>query len=184
MHAIAAEEISALDLVTPEIRRHYFLRRSIGTLHEFSEALQLLDSYPDFQTPIKTRFDSVSLHRWDRAVKFFSRIDAVLRNVRNDVGGHFGLTAALYAVRNLQADSMGRLEVEREWRANQKELAVTAKVHFAGELAATVFFRHLEGKTRELKARYFHRKLVLGYHRAIWAVNSLMTYTVVDRLGK
>ena len=72
----------------------------------------------------------------------------------------------------MPADSVGWLEVEEEWRAKEKEPATTAKVHFAGELVATVFFRHLEGKTRELKLRYFHRKVVLGYHRA---VNSLMT---------
>jgi len=41
-------EIPLLDEVGSELRMHYFLRRSIATLHEFSEALRLLDEFPDF----------------------------------------------------------------------------------------------------------------------------------------
>lgn len=116
-------------------------------------------------------------------MRFFDRTDDLLKKVRNDVGGHFGFDAALYAVRKIRHDA-GSLEIATEFVADEKEPRVTAKLNFVGEIAATVFFRHLTGPTRELKARYFLRKLVLADWHAVLAVNSVMTYTIVDRLGK
>ena len=138
--AIEAEAIPELDAVSSEIRRHYFLRRSIATLHEFSQALRLVNESNEFQNRVKTQFDAASSHRWQMAIRFFDRVDKLLRDVRNDVGGHFGLIAALYAVRHFKSDSVGSLELETQWIASHKEPTVTAKVHLAGEVAATVFF--------------------------------------------
>ena len=39
LYGIQAEEIPVLDRANAEFRQHYFLRRSIATLHEFSDAI-------------------------------------------------------------------------------------------------------------------------------------------------
>lgn len=65
-----------------------------------------------------------------------------------------------------------------------KKALETQKLHFAGEIAACAFFKHLTGATREMKARYFMRKLVLGYLRAASCVNSLVIHVLADRFGR
>jgi hypothetical protein len=52
---ISAGDLDAMDECGKELRRFYFLRRSIATLHEFGIALQELDQLPSFQ-PLKEKF--------------------------------------------------------------------------------------------------------------------------------
>jgi hypothetical protein len=120
LYGVQSDEIPVLDRASADIRRHYFPRRSIATLHEFSEAILHLDECPDF-APIKTSFSAGSQHKWDRAVTFLLRTDDPLGKVRKDVGGHFGLKAAYHAVRNFQSTSIGSIEASSEWRGDRRK---------------------------------------------------------------
>jgi hypothetical protein len=42
---------------------------------------------------------------WDAAIRFFDTNEPLLRSIRNDIGGHFGLKAALNALSMLQPGS-------------------------------------------------------------------------------
>jgi hypothetical protein len=55
LYGIEAETLEDLDIVSVETRRHYFLRRSIATLHEFSEGIRMLDEFPAFAEHVRSR---------------------------------------------------------------------------------------------------------------------------------
>jgi len=60
-------DLLRLDECSKEGRKFYFLRRSIATLHEFSQVIQELDRLPSFQR-VKAQFDSEVLKYWASAV--------------------------------------------------------------------------------------------------------------------
>jgi hypothetical protein len=64
---MAAEDLGRLDEVDPKLRGLYFLRRSVGTLHEFTEALREIDQSVEF-TEIRERLKSIgAIQHWVRA---------------------------------------------------------------------------------------------------------------------
>jgi hypothetical protein len=64
-------------------------------------------------------FNASAFVQWSEAGIFFASNESLLKQVRNDVGGHFGSAAALYAVDNfepLAASSLELLEtIPSEW---------------------------------------------------------------------
>lgn len=105
LNAIEADSIPKLDVLDPagrfvetkdvgKARRHYFLRRSIGTLHEFAEAIRWINACPEMHA-LKNSWGSVEATKtWDSAVSFFLTNQRFIEDVRNDIGGHFGINAA------------------------------------------------------------------------------------------
>ena len=77
---------------------------------------------------------------WTNGSAYFKSNERFLENIRNDIGGHFGSKAAIYALENLSADAVGHME----FRGTGKEQ--TMHLHFAGELVATAMLRHLPGE--------------------------------------
>lgn len=103
MSGIAEPSMPALDVLDSEqdnrhtpkrigrYRRYYFVRRSIGTIREFAEALRFLRDDPDFQVGA-TRVDEEARATLESAVTFFGKNESLLnlKAIRNDIGGHFG----------------------------------------------------------------------------------------------
>jgi hypothetical protein len=97
----SAKSIDALDSSGVDVRRVYFIRRSIATVREFAEALRLLDEYPEF-APIRAKFDSQRQTMWGKSnERFFARREPYFGRIRNDFGGHFGEPAARFAINHL-----------------------------------------------------------------------------------
>ena len=150
---IFAESIQALDVLYPSdeetvdphkvglYRRNYFLRRSICTLYEFCETITKLDGFAGFERVRREMLtrgaDARCRPRWDEAVAFFRRNEARIKEVRHDVGGHFGEKAARWAVQHLQNDAVGHIE-----RANTPK-GKDLRLYFAGEIVATAIYRNL-----------------------------------------
>jgi len=152
---IAEPSIPALDVLdserdnrfTPErigrYRRYYFVRRSIGTIREFAQALRLINDDPDFQ-PNALKYVEEAKATWDSAITFFEKNESLLRAIRNDIGGHFGHQAALNALDKLRPDAYSSIEL-----VDGREL----RLQFAGELAASALLRHLQNDDiKEYKA--------------------------------
>jgi hypothetical protein len=143
---IAELSIPALDVLnlepdnrfTPErigrYRRYYFVRRSIGTIREFAEALRLINDDPDLRLNA-TRHVEGAKATWDSAITFFERNETLLRAIRNDIGGHFGHEAALNALDKLRPDAFSTIEL-----VDGRDL----RLHFAGEIAASALLPHLQ----------------------------------------
>lgn len=146
VYGIAEPSIPALDILdlerdnrfTPDrigrYRRYYFVRRSIGTLREFAEALRLINLDPDLQFNV-TQFVEGVKATWDSATEFFERNEALLKAIRNDIGGHFGHGAALNALDKVQPGAFSTVEL-----VDGKGF----RLHFAGEIAASALLPHLQ----------------------------------------
>ena len=102
--AITEDSMPKLDVLDPEgedvdhpertgaYRRHYFLRRSIATLNEFAVALRHLnEEQPEFKLISKSRgFNKEAEAIWSQAIEFFAVNEKLIKEIRHDVGGHFG----------------------------------------------------------------------------------------------
>jgi hypothetical protein len=119
------------------------VRRSIGTIREFAQALRLINDDPDFQ-PNALKYVEEAKATWDSAITFFEKNESLLRAIRNDIGGHFGHRAALNALDKLRPDAYSSIEL-----VDGREL----RLQFAGELAASALLRHLQNDDiKEYKA--------------------------------
>ena len=129
-------EIELLDGTTVNFRKQHFMRAAIGTTIEFAEEFRLLNESGDFQD-IRSKFASVHLAEWRQAIDFFAEHEPAIEKIRNDIGGHFGYPAALYAVQNLNPNAVGWIKLELNYGNH------TGKIwyEFAEEIAATAMER-------------------------------------------
>ena len=192
LFAISAESIPLLDVLEPveentnkedvgKYRRHYFLRRSIGTLYEFAEGLRLLAGCPELALLLSTS-DADVAEPWSAAVAFFHSKELAIRRVRHDIGGHFGSKAAIYAVENLSPMTTGKIEVRHDYASAKPRLEF--RFHFAGNIAASAFLKHLPGETVQEQVETFMKDtLVEGYHHAMKSVQVLAALYLWPRFG-
>ena len=174
LYGIAEDSMPRLDGTDERYRKNYFLRRSIATLLEFAETVRLLNECDEF-LPTKERFDNSMRPYWDKAVRFFRRHEHFFRNVRNDIGGHFGSVAATFAVRNLSPEAVGKLEIRSD---------KTVRLHFVGELVATATLRHLFGSSNDHKFQRLIRKAVLGFRHATRCTHCVTNTYLWERFGR
>ena len=157
--------------------RKYFLRRSIGTLHEFVDALKEIDKLPEFAV-VRGRLDSLGLRHWNRAILYFKRHRSTIARVRNHVGGHFGAQAAKHAIENFVPGAAGSLEV-----TIYSHRGGGAILGFASEIAATALVRNLKGRDSEHKIRRLFRMALAGYQHAVRAVDCITVVYLWGRFG-
>ena len=190
LNAIGADSIPKLDVLDPagrfvetkdigKTRRHYFLRRSIGTLTEFAEAIRWINACPEMQALKDSWGSAEATKTWNAAVAFFLTNERFIEDVRNDIGGHFGMKAAHYAVGNLDPSITGKME--RHWNEDGEE---SMHLHFAGEIAANAFVRHLCGATVTDKVEALFRDVLMpAYGHATVAVKIIAASYLWHRFG-
>lgn len=189
LRAVSAPSMPRLDVLDPEgrdeerqdvgkYRRHYFLRRSIGTLHEFAEGLRLLQDWPEFSAALSIAPDDLTVI-WNSSVAFFESKESLIEKVRNDIGGHFGNDAATFAVANIDSKAFGKVELSYDEMGH-----CDARLHFAGSIAASAFVRHLPGSNLQEKLDGFiNGVLVEGYGHAANAVHFLLVLYLWPRFS-
>ena len=174
---LQASTLKGLDFIDKgNYRRRYFLRRSIGTINEFSEALTSVNRLKGFQQ-IKAKFGNSAQEHWDEMIRFFKVNKHLFRNVRNDLGGHFGEEAAAYSVSSFREGTTGSLEIYRSSDTQR----VTYKVNFVGEITARAFLRHLKGKTFDDKVHNLVIKTKEAHRLAARSVIDLLRFYVWER---
>ena len=175
MFGTADPSVGRLDYSSEAYRKNYFLRRSLATLVEIEETFRLLDVNVDFQK-VKDNFDRKNAIRWNRAIRFFKRYGPILKRVRNDIGGHFGYAAARYAIKNIESQTVAKIELAREGSRG-----VGVKLHFAGEIAIYALVRHRGDKKPEEYAEYIIRIIAIGYRQAIHSIDAINACYLWDR---
>lgn len=185
---ITQHSIPVLDILDPfderepisvgQYRLHYFLRRSIGTIYEFAEGLRLLNREREF-LDVKNVFEDVHSDIWGKAVVFFDQNENVIQNIRNDIGGHFGQKAAMYAVANLKPETIGQVE-----RFDRGDRRTDIRFHLAGELAAVALCRHLPSGDVKLFGDLLDKVVMPSYDHATKCVQVLEAAYLWPRLGK
>jgi hypothetical protein len=112
-HAGADEEsIGVLDRSGLNGRRFYFVRRQLGTLSELRSAICVLNGNKSFKKR-KEAWPSAHQNGWNKSVSFFEANHKFLKDWRNDVGGHFLDAAAAFAIDNVEAETVGVIEIYR-----------------------------------------------------------------------
>ena len=95
-----AQAAPPVDVLGPDYRQLYFMRRAIATAREFQSALATLANTTEFKN-IAARatelHDEDCQNKWLAAMNFFRSNRGILRSIRNDVGGHFGEEAIVHA---------------------------------------------------------------------------------------
>jgi len=175
-YALREDSLPNLDVTDPRFRVNYFLRRAIATLVEFAEAVRLLSELDDFQQFVQS-VDEPLRSYWSNGSSHFKSNERLLESIRNDIGGHFGSKAATYALENLSADAVGRME----FRGTGKEQ--TMHLHFAGELVATAMLRHLEGDGVEDRFHQITQVSLEGFRQATLCVQFVAIGYLWDRFG-
>jgi len=186
MWGIAELSIPALDILDPEkdnkctpqrigrYRRYYFVRRSIGTIREFAEALRLINDDPDLQLNA-AQVDEDATATLGSAITFFETNESLLREIRNDIGGHFGHQAALNALDRLSPDAYSAIEL-----VDGREL----RLHFAGEIAASALLPHLPNDDIKEYATLLRNCIKPAYKHATRCVQILVLKYLWGRFGK
>lgn len=124
---------------------------------EFAEGLRLLEGCSEFASVVP-RSDVEISALWQAGVDFFQSNERLIKQVRNDIGGHFGTEAAKYAVENLGPTATGKIEMVHH---PQKPGRPEFRLNFAGELAASAFVRHLPGATVEEQVETFMQAILV-----------------------
>ena len=175
--AASAESIAALDASGVEVRRFYFIRRSIATVREFAEALRLLDQCPDF-VPIKNKFDFGRRRMWDKSIRFFARREPYLGRIRNDFGGHFGEEPSRFAINHLH-DGV----VEFEHASDLSAGTGNVRFKFASEVVAIGMRRHALAEEPGDHFRLMFRLALAGFGHASRCVQTLAVYDLWPRFN-
>jgi hypothetical protein len=88
----------------------YFLRRSLATLVEFANAIEMLDQRPEFRK-LKRKRSPDMLSRWDEAAEYFRQWKEYLSERRADFGGHFDHGSARHAISKIDPAVEGEIVV-------------------------------------------------------------------------
>lgn len=183
---IAELSIPALDILDSEganryrperigrYRLYYFVRRSIGTLREFAEALRLIKDDPDFQLEA-TQTDVDVKGTLTSAIAFFDTNEDLLKAIRNNIGGHFGQTAALNALDHLNSEAYSSVEL-----VDGRDL----RLNFAGEIAASALLPHLTNNDVREYETLLRECIKPAFKYATRSVQILVLKYVWERFGK
>ena len=177
LYAVSEPEVRFLDGTGVNFRKQYFMRRAIGTTLEFAEAFRLLNEHVDFPH-IRDQFTEEHRAIWQRCVEFFATHESQLQTIRNDIGGHFGYKAALYAVQHFSSHADGSIKVRRDYRKRKGGVWY----ELAEEIAATAMGRQKRpGETsKEFFARTF-QLLSECFEHAVQGTDLLTVVYTLDR---
>jgi hypothetical protein len=95
-----------------------------------------------------------------------------LKGIRNDIGGHFGHTAALNALSILSSEECGSIA-----GGDDAQL----KLHLAGEIATTALLKHLPDHDVAKFDELFRGFILSGYRYAIDCVAILVREFLWER---
>jgi hypothetical protein len=179
LDASNSHELKMLERAGFDYRRFYFIRRAISTAVEFAEAFRLLNDVPAF-AEIKSRFPEDQKTRWDAAVAFFREHEDTFKDVRNDIGGHFGYPAALHAVKNLHEVGDGLMEFMHDVTEEKGGICFG----FAEQVVAAAMARHK--RSGETSPQYIDRIFSLlstGFEHAVRATEAVGVVHILETIS-
>ena len=184
------DEVKRLDCLDKKYRVHYFLRRSIATLLEFRGSLIKMSRTEEYEAekalsfhqdaPVAKTSQRELFRTLSDALVFFHHHHALLKNLRNAVGGHFTYVAAAQATARMESDAVGTLKITFDVARQGGGL----KLHYAGEIAVTAFAQSLPGiKPRPEEIEEAIRMIRDAYPHATESMNSLVILFLWDRFA-
>ncbi len=91
--------------------QRYFLRRAIATLSECANCMIQLDRNPQFKRVKQNDFSDDARAAWEKAIAVCKKPGSwLIRGIRNDEGGHFGVRPARRALKSFREGTRGKIE--------------------------------------------------------------------------
>ena len=147
MLGTTVEDIPVLDENSPEWRRMYFLRNIFRTLMEILSAIQGLLSEPSFRDLLSKQSPETQKMFTDLA-EAKTEGHPILKEVRNDIGGHVLESAVREALEGMDSERWGILEAA--------PIQLKSHFKFAGEMVAEILVAKVPTEER---AAIFESKL-------------------------
>jgi hypothetical protein len=168
-------EIAPLDGNTSEYRRVYFWRNLVRTAFEISSVLRRLKSLPEFLAALAAQPPERSA-QFDTLVREFDLQHALLKSLRNDIGGHVQQAKVEEALNGMPGDKWGFLELG--------ETLNKTHYRFAGELVLEMKITGLPDNKRipEIERQIRETAKLLPVFALMEAV--FATYVEARRLDK
>lgn len=164
--ALDREAVPTLEEAGENYRLLYFMRRAMGTLHEFENALRSLSQMAEFQAILSVQAqDQNYVEYWMPTIDFFRRNRLMLRAIRNDVGGHFGEKAVERAFPAIADDYPAKVEIQLASDVDGKAI-----LGFAAEISAAALLAHLPGTSDAERSRALQEFLFEAVRHAIQSV--------------
>jgi len=158
--AIRESALFSLDSNGPEWRRLYFWRNSFRTLENVRSAIHTLSREREFVDALSN--EPVDIQKgFQKLKKGLSKVsDEFLKGLRNDIGGHVQQKAVAEALKRMESDQRGLLQISLTGRVGDQHYK------FASELVLQMMLptKPVKNPDRELKRR--SRKVAI----MMWAV--------------
>lgn len=106
----AADSIKEMDGHSPQWRRLYFLRRSIGTLHEIRKALYTLQTHIEFKEALSKQVKADHTNFQETYAKLIKHEEAIKTLRDNIAGGHVLQKAVRDGLNNADSELYGMLQ--------------------------------------------------------------------------
>ncbi|MBZ5697726.1 MAG: hypothetical protein LAN18_04190 [Acidobacteriia bacterium] len=132
MHGLRTEDIEELDGLSPMFRKMYFLRNLARTQMELSSALHNLLCNAEFKALLAKQSVGVRA-KFTSVAATLGKAHSVLKDMRNDIGGHVLESAVQAALERISWDSFAFLDIG--------PVAHLTHYGFAGELAAEMLLK-------------------------------------------
>jgi hypothetical protein len=161
--------IAGFDIGGYKLRQLYFLRRSIATCSEFAEAIRLLNESPGFRK-LLSHFPADGQTTWRDSVRYFRNHERFWKDIRNDIGGHFGPKAAEFAVDSFLPDAGGAIELHLNHAGKGGVV-----LGFASEIAGTALLKHLPGENVEDQIAGLFKEAETAFSHGVRAVECIVT---------
>lgn len=137
----AAQSIKEMDGHSPQWRRLYFLRRSIGTIHEIRRALHHLRTQREFNQTLSKQ-PQADQDRFIESYKTLCKHEKLIKDLRDTIaGGHVLQKAVKEGLRRMDSEVYGMLQ--------RGEYYKDIRFKFAHAIVLEVFFKDRSGKDAE-----------------------------------
>jgi hypothetical protein len=139
----AAGEIQEMDRHSPQWRRLYFLRRSIGTVHEIRKALHTLQSHNEFKRALSKQPEADQISFEESYRKLIKHEDAI-KTLRNNIAGGHVLQKAVM-------DGLSKATPELHGMLQRGEYYEDIRFKFAHGLVLATMFQAMLVRTPKRK---------------------------------
>jgi hypothetical protein len=162
-----------MDGNSPEWRRMYFLRRSIGTIHELQKAIHHLKIQNEFKQVLSKQpqpDQDCFVTRYENLVKHAD----IIKQLRNDIGGgHVLHSAVKRGIANMNPDLLGMLQTGKH-RGD-------IRFKFTHQLVLGVMFPNMHKQNPEQEIDEFIRVMQEATSNALHIVDFVFSIYVKER---
>jgi hypothetical protein len=177
---LAAEgSLGEIDTLGNHYRTMYFIRRLLGTLHEFQGCLTQLLATREFKDAKHQLFEKHRDHI-DSANLYFQRHVERMKDLRNEFGGHLKATAVEFATRTFAPEAIGKVSFDS---SNPTE-RLWLELHYANELVVGIISSKVQGGDVHQELVKALEMIFDSYGHVLGATYALVHGFIWNRFGR